>query len=525
LRGLRPLLACCALLLAWAAPAAAQAPPVRLPDAAGASQTSTWLIGVTPGTRVAGARRVADGTFVVARARARALAARLRARGALVFAEPDRTARRSQSPGLSDPLSASSRWREAVVNAATIPPGVAPDSPLLALVDSAADVAHPEFEGGNFIRDGDPAPFDLHGTATGAVAAAPDNERGILGIWPGMRAANVPLPSEIRCSDSVAGIERAIALGAAVINLSYGSSDLCFAEYVSIQRATAGGIVVVAASGNEFTAGNPLVFPASLPHVVTVAAVGADLRSAFFSSTSAAIDLSAPGVGVLTAVPAAFDQDGTQDGYMAVDGTSFAAPMVAAAAAWVRAARPELAADQIAQVIRLGARDIDREGWDPSTGFGLLDIDASLARRPPPRDPLEPNDDVVWIDGRAFTRPDPLVWSGRGSRRLRGLLDRYEDPHDVYRVRLLGRSSSRLYVRPTFGNADLEVLRPGAKSFADQGVVVGRSRRNGRATDRVTITNRGRRARVAYVHAYIDRRAKSLDAGYVLTVRRAAFSG
>ncbi len=47
----------------------------------------------------------------------------------------------------------------------------------------------------------------------------------------------------------------------------------------------------VAAAGNEFAEGNPLEFPASLPHVLTVAAVGPDLASSFFSNTSAAIDL------------------------------------------------------------------------------------------------------------------------------------------------------------------------------------------------------------------------------------------
>ena len=52
------------------------------------------------------------------------------------------------------------------------------------------------------------------------------------------------------------------------------------------------------------------------------------------------MDLSAPGVGILTAVPPALDTDGVQDGYQAMDGTSFSAPMVSAAMAWVRAARP-----------------------------------------------------------------------------------------------------------------------------------------------------------------------------------------
>ena len=98
------------------------------------------------------------------------------------------------------------------------------------------------------------------------------------------------------------------------------------------------GVTLVAAAGNEFDEGNPLEFPASLPHVITVAALTPEDKSAFFSNENAAIDLGAPGVGILTAVPVAYDtEDGTADGYQGVSGTSFAAPMVAAAAAWVRA--------------------------------------------------------------------------------------------------------------------------------------------------------------------------------------------
>ena len=148
-----------------------------------------------------------------------------------------------------------------------VPPPVTPQSPLLALVDSTADVSHPEFAGGNLSTLGGFPLESAHGTETAAIAAAPKNDVGILGVWPGMRAVNVALPNEIRCANSVTGIARAIEQGAAVINMSYGSPAPCFAEYVQLQIATAKGITLVAAAGNELAAGNPLLFPASLPHV------------------------------------------------------------------------------------------------------------------------------------------------------------------------------------------------------------------------------------------------------------------
>ncbi len=122
--------------------------------------------------------------------------------------------------------------------------------------------------------------------------------------------------------------------------------------------ALAKGVIPVAAAGNEFQDGNPLEFPASLPHVVTVAATTPDDRSASFSNANAAVDPSAPGVGIMTAVPPALDTDGVPDGYQVMDGTSFSAPMVSAAPAWVRAARPDLTLDRVVQAVRLTARDI-----------------------------------------------------------------------------------------------------------------------------------------------------------------------
>ena len=88
----------------------------------------------------------------------------------------------------------------------------------------------------------------------------------------------------------------------------------------------------------------------------------------------------------MTAVPPALDGDGVQDGYERQSGTSFAAPMVAAAVAWVRAARPDLTADQVAQAVRLSAVDHDDAGLAArhrlrraERGRGA-DLDAAAAR-------------------------------------------------------------------------------------------------------------------------------------------------
>ena len=516
-------------LLAVAAPAGAAtpAPPMVLPgDAGAAASGADWIVGAHPSAATDavaarhGAHRIGTGSYTVARGRARELAAALKAKGLLLYAEPDRLAKRMQTPA-PDPLDARAAWRAAIVAPSLVPPPVTPTSPLLALVDSTADVNHPEFAGGSLSTLGGFPIESAHGTETAAVAAAPKNDRGILGVWPGMRALNVSLPNEIRCANSVAGIARAIEQGAAVINMSYGATEPCFAEYVQLQVATAKGITLVAAAGNELAEGNPLLFPASLPHVLTVAAVGSDLKPPFFSSASAAVDLSAPGVGILTATPVQFDQDGTPDGYEAVTGTSFSAPMVAAAAAWLRAAKPGYRADQIAQVLRTSARDLERKGWDSATGYGLLDLLKALSAPAPAIDPHEPNDDMAWINGKATGRVDSPIWRRGGARKLRALVDKYEDPADVYKIVFPPRARVRVTLTPRFGNPDLAAFTRSANSTSDDEQLIGRSRHTGKRKDTLVLRNPSRRKRSAYIVAYIAQRTRTLDSRYELRVQRA----
>jgi hypothetical protein len=515
--------ACAALLGAPTAAADSPEPPMTLPgDAVAASvpvARGTWIVGARPGpparavARRFGARHIGPagtGGYVIARPRARAFA---RALGdLLVYAQPDTLAEPHQRAVAQDPLSVPpDDWRDWVVDPALPAPPVTPESPLIALVDSQLDPSHPEWAGGSTSTLPQFPVTHSHGTATASVAAAPANGVGIVGVWPGARALNVPLPEEITCSRSAEQIGAAIEHRAAVINMSYGAGSPCYAEYVALQLAVANGIVPVAAAGNEFAQGNPLEYPASLPHVVTVAATGPppEFRSSFFSNTSAAIDLSAPGEAIMTAVPPA--------GWERQSGTSFAAPMVSAAVAWVRAARPDLTADQVVQAVRLSAVDHDRAGWQPDTGFGVLNLAAALQYDPPPPDPAEPNDDMVWVDGRAFGRPDRLIFKGGKAGRLGATIDVFEDPADVYRIRLRPRSRARISANPVRNDdVDLRVYARKARSLRARAVE--RSARRGARTERVTLRNRSRRARVYYVAVRVQRNVRDLDAAYALRV-------
>ena len=130
------------------------------------------------------------------------------------------------------------------------------------------------------------------------------------------------------------------------------------------------GCLVVASAGNGGRLGSPPTYPADSPHVLTVAATDQNDAVAPFSTSSTANDIAAPGVGIIGAVPLADDASGYAPG----SGTSFSAPIVSAAAAWVWTVRPTLTASQIAAVLREGARDIGPPGFDNASGWGIVNI-------------------------------------------------------------------------------------------------------------------------------------------------------
>ena len=135
-------------------------------------------------------------------------------------------------------------------------------------------------------------------------------------------------------------------------------------------------------------------------------------------------------------------------------------------------------------MLRESAQDVGAPGYDPQTGFGLVNIPKALVAPTPLNDPLEPNDDIAFVDGTAFRTPDPYVWRGFPHGPIRASVDEIEDPIDVYRIRVPAHRSALVQLRTTFGDADLFVF-PGTRRTL-QGTPLGRSVKKGRRTDSVT---------------------------------------
>jgi hypothetical protein len=436
---------------------------------------------------------------------AQRLIPRLRRQGALRFAEPDRpVARESHLPG-TDPLAAPTiGWHLYRIGADRAePPG--PGVPLT-IIDSGLDVNHMEFRArpNTTLLNAQQVDFsadEYHGTIVASTAAAPIDGVGAIGVYPQavLQAYDLWFLSE---SLIVQGISRAVAARAGVINLSLGGDEPSRAMYEAIVNAFGRGSIVVAAAGNERLREDPPIYPAGFPHVLTVGSTDAGDRPSIFSSTSPAVDLAAPGeqIPYLDPVDPAT--------HKTVNGTSFSAPQVAAATAWVWTARPGVEKTQLFDLMRRSTRDVPPAGFDRRTGFGILDIPTALNRALPPVDPLEPNDDVDHVKAHGIFRAAarPLTAPGRRRASLTARVHASEDPDDVYRFWVPARREVTATVRPT---ADLSVAAwaAGTRSVYERGrarardLLAASARRGGR-TETVRIENTRARGFYAYIDVF-----------------------
>ena len=368
----------------------------------------------------------------------------------------------------TDPLQPQEWWLAAIGADRATPPG--PGVPIT-VVDSGADPTHPELAGRpstTFLNDQTVVGRgEFHGTIVATIAAAPANGAGIVGVYP---AATLqvfdasPDPRGISDASAITGIRAAAANCPGVINLSFGSSQQDPFLQDAVLTAARNGCLVVAAAGNDGDAGSPAAYPAAWPHVFTVGATDKTDAVAAFSTTGQDVDIVAPGVSITGAVPLTRDASG----YETDSGTSFAAPMVAAAAAWVWTMRPTLTASQLADVLRQSARDIGPPGRDPASGWGILDIPAALAKEAPPTDPSEPNDDIDQVKpGQEFIAGEPpLTTPAHPTTRVAATLDSAEDPRDVYRIWVPAKKTVRVTVVGG-GNAAARIWGPQTVSTAE----------------------------------------------------------
>lgn len=248
---------------------------------------------------------------------------------------------------------------------ATEPAPAAPAA-RVGLIDSGVDFAHPLFHGTTVHRwgCGDRVVPDAHGTAVASLLV------GQAAEFHGVLTAALLYAADVYCGMPTGGAVDSLA-GAfgwmvrervAVINMSLvGPDNALLARMVA--TLTARGYVIVAAVGNDGPAAPPL-YPASYPHVVGVTGVDSRHRVLLEAARGSQVMFAAPGADMAAGAP--------PDRYVAVRGTSFAAPIVAALLAQ-RLAQPDAAqADTAVRSLAGEAVDLGTPGKDLTYGYGLV---------------------------------------------------------------------------------------------------------------------------------------------------------
>ncbi len=233
------------------------------------------------------------------------------------------------------------------------------------------------------MNDADPCPclpdapdyWYTHGTLTaGAAAAVTNNALGVASIsW---NCEYMP----VKCSyddnpryvsTGYPGIAYAAETGADVITCSWGRHD-SFSQYSQdvIDYATGLGSVVIASAGDVST--GQAHYPSAYFHVVSVTWVDGYDHKASDAGWGRTVDLSAPGVDILTTAPGS--------GYAIASGSSFATPIAAGLAGLIKSWRPTLDRYELSRQLVLTADKIDalNPGYEGLLGTGRVNALAAV---------------------------------------------------------------------------------------------------------------------------------------------------
>jgi serine protease len=432
-------IACVALALPAAAHAAA--PPAYVPGevvvgyAAGAGTGAQAAAAAAVGARVGGAPAPRTRVLHVAPGHVRTAVARLREQPGVAFAAPNPIAHASAFPLPDDPGIrgydgglAALQWNlfgpfgigalDAWANVAARAPGGR--GIRIAVLDTG--VAYrtigrfrrsPDFAGTTFAAPwdfvtGTPHALDRNGHGThvaGTIAETTNNRRAVAGIAWGATIMPVRVLDAQGYGDAATiakGIRYAVRHRARVINMSLEFSTSVRAAEIpditaALRYANRHGVVVVGSSGNEGEA--RVAYPARTGLVISVGATTDDGCLADFSNDGVGLDIVAPGGGddadlardpncragrhgrdiYQMTYTSSIRRFGLPPGY---DGTSMAAPHVAATAALLLASGVLGATPAPAQVecrLKASAKALGLAPPNRIYGYGLVDAAAATS--------------------------------------------------------------------------------------------------------------------------------------------------
>ncbi len=252
----------------------------------------------------------------------------------------------------------------------------------VAVIDTGVQTNHPDLAaqltpGRDFYYDSDyVADYHGHGThVAGIIGAVTNNGIGIAGVnWNvrvmPLKAADNSTSGYLDLSSIIEALRYAADRGAEVVSMSFQIGGATTGEDLfmdqAIEYAYNRGVTMVAAAGND---GEPWVaYPARHPKVIAVGAVGADLVRTGWSNYGSAVDVVAPGAGILSTWPGST--------YANASGTSMATPHVSGLVALIIASGVR-GPEAVRNMLHETAMDLGAQGFDTEYGWGLVNAHAA----------------------------------------------------------------------------------------------------------------------------------------------------
>lgn len=274
----------------------------------------------------------------------------------------------------------------------------------IAILDGRADPNHVDLKGrltvstvysGRYLR------YNNHGTHVAGAAGASLNGVGVVGVNPYAKLYSIPVFDDrgwVARDNGKLALNRANALGAKVVNMSYGPTtrgDVFLNGELNLFDDYLNSMVLVRAAGNsgvnalnETYAGDAST---SLAHLLIVGSVNSANQISTFSNragtgciaatTTCAADDKISNFFIVARGETVYS-DLPNNSYGNMSGTSMAAPQVSGAAGLVHqnalASNTPLSPGQVAAILKLSATDLGAKGVDSVYGWGLLNVPAAL---------------------------------------------------------------------------------------------------------------------------------------------------
>lgn len=284
---------------------------------------------------------------------------------------------------------------------------------VVAIVDTGVDAAHPGLSGAvvKSLRFGSGGTTegrgdsDGHGTHVAGImvgGGAQSTGDRMAGVAPGAGVVSLDISESFTTTNALRAFQwihdHGREHGIRIVSNSWGreGGPDRFDPNDPVVRASSAlvrdGYLVVFSAGNRGSDGGALTLEAMNPDVFTVGATDSKGRPESYSAHGPVLDrddnklpwnkpdLVAPGTAIFsTATSTGAGCEGEARCYVAMSGTSMAAPHAAGSAAIIMSKYPQLSALEVAEVLRSSAADVGAEGTDAETGAGLVDAASAMS--------------------------------------------------------------------------------------------------------------------------------------------------